>query len=489
MPGGDAAQRLWNFWGGRRNSLWNTQPKAQPESSHLMMERERQHDDGELMRRMQNGEEEAFVALYRRMQGQIYRFALHMCGNRAMAEDVVQETFMTLIQQPGRFDPERGPVSSYLLGIARNHLLRRFESDRRTTSLSDDGTRGGYAGLDDVLYAVAGFAAPVDLARGESIAQVREAVLSLPEHYREAVVLCDLQEMSYESAAAILQCAVGTLRSRLHRGARCWRKSFAAMRRKRCGRKRARQGGLAFNEVPGISRSGTRIGGAIGARGWRGIWDDGSGTGSPARRAGSRAALPGLRRIAGGSDAAGVFAEVAGLVGSGGGSFAACGKRAAAAYRRKHARQFRGLALPKRWRPAVLAAAAALAVAAAGTYTVRQLRFAGDQPAALAQHPSGGQTAAVTSESSAPAAEMSASPNVPADSNRASAKEQRALVAAARKPATRARTNESATSLEDIDATAGKFVALPYADAGPSRMQWWCGRCCRDPRWGRSDYR
>jgi RNA polymerase sigma-70 factor (ECF subfamily) len=55
------------------------------------------------------------------------------------------------------------------------------------------------------------------MARGEQIEAVRQAVLSLPERYREVVVLCDLQELPYEDAAAALECAVGTVRSRLHR--------------------------------------------------------------------------------------------------------------------------------------------------------------------------------------------------------------------------------------------------------------------------------
>ena len=57
-----------------------------------------------------------------------------------------------------------------------------------------------------------------DLTRAESIEALREAVLTLPVRYREAVVLCDLQEMSYADAASALGCAVGTVRSRLHRG-------------------------------------------------------------------------------------------------------------------------------------------------------------------------------------------------------------------------------------------------------------------------------
>jgi RNA polymerase sigma-70 factor (ECF subfamily) len=59
--------------------------------------------------------------------------------------------------------------------------------------------------------------APIDFSRTDTIASVRKAVLSLPERYREVVVLCDLQEMSYEEAATIVGCAVGTVRSRLHR--------------------------------------------------------------------------------------------------------------------------------------------------------------------------------------------------------------------------------------------------------------------------------
>ena len=58
---------------------------------------------------------------------------------------------------------------------------------------------------------------PSDLVQQETIDRVRQAVLSLPENYREVVTLCDLQEMSYEEAASLLGCAVGTIRSRLHR--------------------------------------------------------------------------------------------------------------------------------------------------------------------------------------------------------------------------------------------------------------------------------
>src|SRR5271170_8049718 len=98
-------------------------------------------DEGLLLRRMVAGDEAAFTLLYRRKHPAIYRFALHMSGNAAVAEDVTQEVFMTLIRDTKKFDPTRGTVAGFLFGIARNHLRKRWEQDRRLVSLmagSDD---------------------------------------------------------------------------------------------------------------------------------------------------------------------------------------------------------------------------------------------------------------------------------------------------------------------------------------------------------------
>ncbi|MGH9327361.1 MAG: RNA polymerase sigma factor [Terriglobia bacterium] len=167
--------------------------------------------DDDLLRRMQDGDEEAFVAIYRRYQGGIYRFALHMTGNSAMAEEVTQEVFMTLIGRPERFDSQKGSLQAFLFGIGRNHTLHCLEREREFMPLSRGeewaaDARGSESGklLDD-------------LVREESVERVREAVKSLPTKYREVVALCDLEEKSYAEAAQILACAVGTIRSRLHR--------------------------------------------------------------------------------------------------------------------------------------------------------------------------------------------------------------------------------------------------------------------------------
>lgn len=170
--------------------------------------------DEELLRLMSAGDEIAFVALYRRKQGGIYRFALRMSGSESVAEDVAQEVFLHLMRGNGNFDPSRGSFQSYLFGIARNQVLRRIERDRPFQSL------GGHEEEYDapLIEGLIVTGDPLgDLAKRETIVSVRQAVLALPAHYREVVVLCDLHEMSYQEAADVLNCAIGTVRSRLHR--------------------------------------------------------------------------------------------------------------------------------------------------------------------------------------------------------------------------------------------------------------------------------
>ena len=156
--------------------------------------------DQELLVLMLSGDEEAFTILYRRRQGPVYRFALQMTGSVVIAEDVTQEVFMALLTKSAKYDPARGSLASFLYGVARNLVLRRIE---KTAEVED------YAGPEDILD---------DLTRRETVELVRRAVLSLPPVYREAVVLCDLQDTSYEEAAQALDCPVGTVRSRLNRG-------------------------------------------------------------------------------------------------------------------------------------------------------------------------------------------------------------------------------------------------------------------------------
>lgn len=170
--------------------------------------------DQDLLRLMMAGDEEAFTALYRRRQRGVYRFALHMSGSQTMAEDVTQEVFIALIRETGRFDPSRGSLAAYLIGIARNHVLRKLDQDRFFVPIAE------WPEGDDVTTPATMIAEhdPLgDLTRSEMVDTLRNSVLALPAHYREVVVLCDLNEMSYVEAAGVVGCAVGTVRSRLHR--------------------------------------------------------------------------------------------------------------------------------------------------------------------------------------------------------------------------------------------------------------------------------
>jgi RNA polymerase sigma-70 factor (ECF subfamily) len=169
-------------------------------------------DDGELLRSMLAGDEEALATLYRRRQGSIYRFALQMSGSPALAEDVTQEVFMVLMREGTSYDSARGPLNWFLFGIARNLVRQRLGREQFYASLTDDANeQSSPAELQAVSDPLA------ELSRSETIETVRKAVLSLPPRYREVVVLCELQEMSYAEAAAVMECAIGTVRSRLHR--------------------------------------------------------------------------------------------------------------------------------------------------------------------------------------------------------------------------------------------------------------------------------
>jgi RNA polymerase sigma-70 factor (ECF subfamily) len=113
------------------------------------------------------------------------------------------------MRDAARYERGRSTVTAWLCGIARNHSRRRLERDGRLVPLADE--HGG-----DPAAAV--HADPADdLANAQQVDALRRAVLSLPLRYREVVVLCDLEELSYKDAAVSLDCAVGTVRSRLHR--------------------------------------------------------------------------------------------------------------------------------------------------------------------------------------------------------------------------------------------------------------------------------
>jgi RNA polymerase sigma-70 factor (ECF subfamily) len=164
-------------------------------------------DEAALLTRASEGDEAAFSELYARYQRQIFHYAARMCGIAA-GDDVVQETFLAVLRQGGRFDPAKGTVGAYLYGIARHHVIKRL--DRQGVTMSEP--------VEMAADAVASQDTPLEtMARERTIDVVRQAVQSLPPAYREVVALCDLQEMDYATVAQVIRCPIGTVRSRLHR--------------------------------------------------------------------------------------------------------------------------------------------------------------------------------------------------------------------------------------------------------------------------------
>jgi RNA polymerase sigma-70 factor, ECF subfamily len=193
------AARNGNFWG----------RAAEPVS---------EVNDGDLLDRARQGDERAFAQLFDRYQRPIFRYATHMCGRDA-GDDVVQETFLAILRGSGRYDPARGGALGYLFGIARHHVLKRLSQDRAGQGCDE---------LDETAPAVQESALE-RLTRAEAVAAVRTAIRSLPSAYREVVVLCELQELDYAGVAEIVQCPIGTVRSRLHRARAMLAVKLAAM--------------------------------------------------------------------------------------------------------------------------------------------------------------------------------------------------------------------------------------------------------------------
>ena len=175
----------------------------------------RQNDqDEELLKRSAKGDEEAFTILYRRHADVLYRFAFRMTGSSWGAEEIVQDVFMTLVREPGKYDAERGTLPAFLFGITRNKIMKYNERLPREISIverQEDGSGGGLTLRDS-------FTPAMWAEQRERLEKVRTAVMDLPVEFRETVVLCELEEMSYEQAARTLDCPIGTIRSRLHRG-------------------------------------------------------------------------------------------------------------------------------------------------------------------------------------------------------------------------------------------------------------------------------
>jgi RNA polymerase sigma-70 factor (ECF subfamily) len=186
--------------------------------------------DDELLRLMASKNEQAFTVLYQRRHGAVYRFALQMSGRPSVAEEVTQDVFLILLREGSGYDRARGPLASYLYGVARRMVWRHMAQDRTHVPIEEEEEDSR---TPEQL--IAHSEVESDLARDQAVRSLRRAILALPAGYREAVVLCDLHELTYADAARALGCAVGTVRSRLHRARALLSERLAAKRPKSSG--------------------------------------------------------------------------------------------------------------------------------------------------------------------------------------------------------------------------------------------------------------
>ena len=164
--------------------------------------------DRDLLKRFHDGDRDAFTEIYRVHQKPVFRFASMMTGDAVKAAETTQDVFVWLIHHPGDFDPQRGELGSFLVGVTRMLLKRMYSEEKRWVPFDDSGVDQASppSGRDQS-----------DDQEEEDLVRLRRAIAALPERYRAVVVLCDLEEKTYEQAAVVVECAVGTVRSRLHR--------------------------------------------------------------------------------------------------------------------------------------------------------------------------------------------------------------------------------------------------------------------------------
>lgn len=154
-----------------------------------------------------------FREAYRQHKDVLYRFARRMTGSGAAAEDVVQDSFVLLWRSAAVYDPGRGTLRSFLIGVARNLVLNRLRRDRPYDELEEDSSISG----------------PIDLAVLERAEMVAGAVDALPPLQREALILAEYEEMPLEEIGRATGAELAAVKSRLHRARENLRRMLAPL--------------------------------------------------------------------------------------------------------------------------------------------------------------------------------------------------------------------------------------------------------------------
>ena len=174
---------------------------------------------------------EYFAQLVRLYGEKAYNFAYRLAGNEQDARDLVQEAFSHAFKNIDKYDPSR-PFGPWFNKILKNIYLDGVRRYAQKHKVSLDGP----SPLEDVSWEslLPGTdSTPADeLEEKEAHRLVQAALNSLPLPYRTAVILCDIERYSYEQISHVLECPIGTVRSRIHQGRLLMRKAFEKMQYK-----------------------------------------------------------------------------------------------------------------------------------------------------------------------------------------------------------------------------------------------------------------
>ena len=167
-----------------------------------------QASDERLLEQAADGNTEAFQILYERYRDPIFRFAYRLLGSVEAAEDVVQDCFLGLIREPGRFDPTRASLRTYLYAAARNQAAKRYQAFGRETAIDELGVEPQSSDLQGPMARV---------LNDELAGEIERAIASLPAAQREALVLFEYEDFSLAEIAAVVGADSNTVKVRVFR--------------------------------------------------------------------------------------------------------------------------------------------------------------------------------------------------------------------------------------------------------------------------------
>jgi RNA polymerase sigma-70 factor (ECF subfamily) len=154
------------------------------------------------------GDQAAFLQIYERHRGPVFRFSYRLSGSVETAEDITHDCFLGLIRKPGNFIPGRASLRTYLLSAARNLWLKQLRTQGRELALDD---------FEDDQFVEIGKQPLRTVLDKELGLKVRDAVSGLPPLQREALVLFEYEGLALSEIASLVGTDVGAVKSRLHR--------------------------------------------------------------------------------------------------------------------------------------------------------------------------------------------------------------------------------------------------------------------------------